>query len=375
MLTGFRRTLAVGMVWGVVVAIAACQRTADVPVQGPARKPSPVTEQPTEQIPPLPVDGDTPEAGTESEPQVPPVEPGAAVETEIEEVPKRSTGVQEAVEAEGGSEEVMQAADGMPSGTPIEGEKGSQPELPTPLVDDPSSLKLLQPSYPIWIDGDDKRVVMVGRVCQRRAPLELFACTRGGKEHESVLAVNTEAWLMHAALLAVDAEPGSPVAFVPEYVPASGTEIEIAVIWEDESGRRRRARAQDWVRDVSALYERFQGVIANQFDDELNLVDQHAAWKSMEHPWVFAGSQFVKDEQTGEGSYLANAEGELICVSNFPTAVLDVPIRSSDSNASLMFETFTERIPPLGTPVTMVLTPVLGERAEDEDGGGVSPGQ
>ena len=104
---------------------------------------------------------------------------------------------------------------------------------------------------------------------------------------------------------------------------------------------------------MAGLYGRFQGVIANQFDDELNLTDQHAAWKSMEHAWVFAGSQFVKEEQTGEQSYLADAEGELICVSNFPTAVLDVPIRSSGSNASLLFEAFTERIPPLGGNVRL----------------------
>ena len=35
---------------------------------------------------------------------------------------------------------------------------------------------------------------------------------------------------------------------------------------------------------------------------------------------------------------------------------MDLPVESSDANADLMFKAFTERIPPLGTPVTLVLT-------------------
>ena len=242
---------------------------------------------------------------------------------------------------------------------PAEEEPAAEPPLPPPLVDDPESLQRLHPAYPVWIDSQGKHVLIVGRICQRRAPLELFACLRGSKEHESVVAVDTKAYVVHAGLLATGAEPGSPVQFVPEFRPASGTEIDVTVVWEDESGRRRQARAQDWIRDVAGIYSMFEGVVANQFDEELNLDDQSAAWKNMEYPWVFAGSQFLKDERTGQQYYQADGEGDLICVSNFPSAVLDVPIRSSDSNAVLLFEAYTERIPPLGTPVTLILTPKL----------------
>lgn len=233
----------------------------------------------------------------------------------------------------------------------------AEPPLPPPLVDDPKSLQRLHPDYPVWIDPQRRNVLVVGRICQRRAPLELFACLRGSKEHESVVVVDSKAYVVHAGLLAIGAEPGSPVRFVPEFQPASGSEIEVTVVWEDESGRRRQARAQDWVRDVAGMYSMFEGVVANPFDEELNLDDQSAAWKGMEYPWVFAGSQFLKDDRTGQQYYQADGEGDLICVSNFPSAVLDVPIRSSDSNAALLFEAYTERIPALGTPVTLILTP------------------
>ncbi len=38
--------------------------------------------------------------------------------------------------------------------------------------------------------------------------------------------------------------------------------------------------------------------------------------------------------------------GDLICVSNFTTAMLDIPIESSQSNEGLMFEASTGKIPP-----------------------------
>jgi hypothetical protein len=132
--------------------------------------------------------------------------------------------------------------------------------------------------------------------------------------------------------LAVGAEAGSPVQFRPKYVPASGSEIEITCVWKDAQGKRQTARAQDWVRNVKT-------------------------GKAMEHPWVFGGSRFLKNPVTGETYYQADADGDLICVSNFPGAMLDLPIESTSSDASLLFEGFTEHIPPRGTPVTLILTP------------------
>jgi len=206
------------------------------------------------------------------------------------------------------------------------------PDLGPPLVDRPEALKQLNDKYPVWIDREKRSVVLVGVVCQRQSPLELFACLRNSKEHEAVLSVPTKAAFVHAALLAVGAEPGSPVQFRPKYVPASGSEIEITCVWKDAKGQRQTARAQDWVRNVKT-------------------------GKALEYPWVFAGSRFQKNPVTGETYYQADADGDLICVSNFPGALLDLPIQSTASDSELLFEGFTEHIPPRGTPVTLILTP------------------
>lgn len=206
------------------------------------------------------------------------------------------------------------------------------PEVGPPLVENADDLVRLDPARPLWIDRAQRRVVMVGLVCARQVPLEMLVCPWQTKEHESVLVVNVRAADVHAALLATGAEAGHPVQYDP-YQAAAGTVIDIGLAWKDEQGQIQHARGQDWVRNMKT-------------------------GKPLDHNWVFAGSGFWVDESTGEKRYMAEG-GDFICVSNFATAMLDLPIESSQSQNDLLYEAFTERIPPLRTPVTIVLDPVL----------------
>lgn len=210
-------------------------------------------------------------------------------------------------------------------------------EAPTaakrPLSKDPPGMMRLSPDYDVWIDAVKKRVVMDGTVCLRQGTLEMFVCLKGTKEHESVVFADTQAYIVHAGLLAVGAKPGSPARFQPEYKPATGTPIDITCIWTDEKGNVHREPAQQWVRNFHTQ-------------------------KALDNNWVFAGSGFYTDEETGKKHYLAEG-GDFICVSNFPGAMLDLPVESSQANTDLLFEAFTEHIPPRGTRVRLVLTPRL----------------
>jgi hypothetical protein len=199
------------------------------------------------------------------------------------------------------------------------------------LSKDPPGMKRLMKGYDVWLDPTHKRVVVDGTVVFREGPLEMLVCPRGTKEHEAILAADTKAYAVHAGLLAVGAEAGTPVQFQPDYKPATGSEIDVELVWTDKDGKVQRARGQDWVQNVKT-------------------------GKALEHPWVFAGSGFWQDEATGEKVYLAES-GDFICVSNFPTAMLDLPVPSSQSNDALVYHAFTERIPPVGTRVRIVLTP------------------
>jgi hypothetical protein len=82
---------------------------------------------------------------------------------------------------------------------------------------------------------------------------------------------------------------------------------------------------------------------------------------------VFGGSLFWTDPDTGKKYYQAE-RGDFICVSNFGTAMLDIPVKSSAENDDLAFQTFTDKIPPLWTPVRLILKPKLKkERARSEE--------
>ncbi|QGJ71143.1 Hypothetical protein PBC10988_28460 [Planctomycetales bacterium 10988] len=196
----------------------------------------------------------------------------------------------------------------------------------------------LHPDYPVWLDKSKKQVVLQGQVCLQRGQLEMLATLRGGKEHESVVSVPTTAQLVHASLIAIGAEPGKPVQYRPEFAAPSGPVLEILVRWIDHESNLQEVHAQDWVR-----YSRTKR--------EMNL------------DFVFAGSFFAKDAQ-GDNHYAAES-GDFICVSNFPSAMADVSHRSSADAADLFFEAFYERIPPIGTPVTLVIRPQKEAQAKE----------
>jgi hypothetical protein len=201
-------------------------------------------------------------------------------------------------------------------------------EAPSP---DNSGLKKITKDHAVYLDLKRKAVVIDGEVCLREGQLEMFACPKGTKEHESVVSLNCTAEQVHAALLAVGAKPGTTVKFDPEYKAATGPIVDVLILWLDEKGEKHKIRAQEWIK-----YGKTE--------------------KEMPFDWVFAGSGFWTEEGTDKVHYMANS-GDLICVSNFNTATLDLPVESSQANASLLFTAFTDRIPPRGTKIRAVLIP------------------
>ncbi|MDR1477697.1 MAG: YdjY domain-containing protein [Planctomycetaceae bacterium] len=206
-----------------------------------------------------------------------------------------------------------------------------------PLVGSNDKLVQLHPKDRIWLEREVGAVVITGRVVLREGMLELFACKTNSKEHESIVSIRVMPELIHAALLAVGAENGKPVQMKPEFVAPSGDEVEVRVKWRDKDGQIKESTAQDWIWDS-----------ANSKEDDK---------KPMKTNWVFTGSQQYKDEE-GNDHYLANETGELFGVSNFVGSILDIPIQSSADNDKLLFSCFTEKIPPIGTLVTIILKPI-----------------
>ncbi len=213
----------------------------------------------------------------------------------------------------------------------------SNPPEEIQTIDIPETWKRLGKKEEIWIDVESKEVIFAGHVCLNAGPLEMFICPAQTKEHESVISAHATALQVHLALVALGATPGKTTSWDPEYRAAYGPTIDITLKWKDpESGKIKTASAKQWIRNVKTK-------------------------KAMEQLWVFGGSQFWDDPASSHKVYYGDA-GELICLSNFSTATIDLNIQSSQSNAGLLFEAFEENIPPLNTKVYAILKP--GKRIE-----------
>jgi len=255
----------------------------------------------------------------------------------------------------------------------------------------------------VLVDKARKRVLLKTQVTLREGSLEQLCCLKQTKEHESILSLDAKAYVVHTALLAVGATVGSPARFNPEFQPPTGQKLEIYVSWADEQEKLHRVPAQQWVR---GLTRRFWGVKLDQlpagvklpkeselrydnklkelswygpmteaqrdeffklskdkaFRDAITSFYEQSQSHEMKADWVFAGSGFYTDEDTGKKFYLAE-DGDLICVANFAGATVDVSVERSSQGEGLLFEAFTERIPPKGTPVTLELIPVVQDDA------------
>ena len=246
-------------------------------------------------------------------------------ESPVQELPPAPSKEQPATARE--VEEPPATADGRPT-------EEAPPEKAPPI---PEGYKPLNKAKTIFFEKREdgtRRVHLLAEVCLREGPLEVFLCKWNTKEHESILHVDADGRDIHLALIAAGAEPGSPVKFVPQYSPATGTVVKVSVTYR-EKGKFKTTAAGTWVKDVKT-------------------------GKDMAHDWVFAGSKFFQDpERPNATPYYCANNGELISLANFPDSMLDLPVKSSKDAADLLFEIQTPRIPPLRTPVLVTLEPIV----------------
>jgi hypothetical protein len=212
-----------------------------------------------------------------------------------------------------------------------DGKKEEQPK-------EPEAKKVeLKKNIFIETQGDKRRVLVNSVVCNRQTILEQLLTKKGGKEHEAVLAADIDARDLHTVLMVAGAEPGTTVVTRPKFMPPTGTTIKIFLEYEKD-GKKVRVRAQEWVRNIKTK-------------------------KELHTDWVFAGSHLIPDpfDKAKKPKYAANF-GDVICISNFDTALLDVPFDSPKDNDDLTFETNTDKIPPEKTAVLVILEPVIEKK-------------
>lgn len=187
---------------------------------------------------------------------------------------------------------------------------------------------------PITVDDADAPLVYLEQVlCGRESP-EIHA----GKEHESLVATNAKGSHIHAGLLLLGLEPGSPVRWSTNEDgsiashPATGPRVQVEFLWVDEDGKSQRRAPQHWIRHAESK---------EQFPDG---------------DWLFSGSLFVTFG--GNEVYDADRSGTLIGLTSFGTEVLswEIPIHHESGIAAPVWSANNDTVPPFETPVRVRLT-------------------
>lgn len=200
----------------------------------------------------------------------------------------------------------------------------------------PAEARLVQPFPGVRVNTVEGVVEIDAVVCLDSGWLEQIACTANTREHEALVVVSARPSHVHAALLMAGFEPGRPGRWtftddVLEFIEPRGTPLDVGVRVETEAGAREHD-VRAWIRDHLGR---------QQFPDA---------------PWVFAGSRFVPDGRGGE-RYAADDSGSVIGLVTFGDEVLGFSKVLADAAQvqAPEWEVDPERIPPVGTPVTVVI--------------------
>lgn len=244
----------------------------------------------------------------------------------------------------------------VPSGAPA-ADDGARKLFPYLRINTQQRWLELDGFVPITVDDPDAPLVY----------LEQFVCGResakiaAGKEHESLVATNAKGSHIHAGLLLLGLEPGSPVKWDTEEdgsiraIDPTGPAVRVEFIWTDEAGQVQTATPQDWVRHAET---------GERFPDG---------------DWVFSGSMFVN---YGAGEvYDADRSGTLIGLASFGGEVLswNAAIHHDSGVATPVWSANNDTVPPFRTEVKVRLY-VVDDAAEpvnggsDADGAGSAPG-
>ncbi len=192
-----------------------------------------------------------------------------------------------------------------------------------------SNERIVEYAPHVRINWNHRRVEVDGEICLREGLLELLVCSTNTREHESIVASPARPLRIYEALGLIGLSPGKPVRYdesAKKWLPPTGQRMRIDVRWTRDD-QTRTVDIGTWTRDIET-------------GDSIP-----------PRAWVFAGSY-----RTDRGAFAADQDGTIVCVVDFASALITLPELRSADNRLLRLEAYKKRIPPTGTPVTLLLS-------------------
>ena len=204
----------------------------------------------------------------------------------------------------------------------------------------PSVTKLDETRYQIGgviLDRKNREIRFPAKVNMAEGLIEYMIILQKGKAHEALLItpvvptdINLAFVLLRYApspeLFSQINETGHPTGIYPE-VPAPvkvAARITMEVEWSD-NGTTRRVPINEWLRD--------------------NAKDAGLA----PGPWLYTGSRF------SGGKFIPDLSGDIAAIMVDSNAMINYP--GTDNEQGVVWFAFPERVPPVGTDVTVIITP------------------
>lgn len=237
----------------------------------------------------------------------------------------------------------LQSAHGQPaegSTGPAEGQASS--DLPQANL----ALEFKLPG--LVVNKEDRCVDIDATVCLVRGPLELIACTKGTKEHESIIAVEAKPIHIHTALLLLGVQAGNPAMRKPLDekgtrwidVPPRGGAVDVFLVVKDKDGKTVERPISDFIKHFD---HGGQGMPADKDADRFPT-----------HTFLFAGSILHGDGE-GPRRYLCDQSGHVISIATFGDEVLCLPEVHSSENGALLWSIDPTHLPALGSKIILRL--------------------
>lgn len=194
-------------------------------------------------------------------------------------------------------------------------------------------------------------------VCLDEGMLELIACTKGTKEHESIVVVHAKPMHIHTALLLLGTQSGNPAMRRPVGeggtrwvdIPPRGDPVDVYLALRNKQGKAVDHPISDFV----ARSDENPDVLVGEQDEHAREDDRENRFPKT---FLFAGSILVGDGP-GPRTYLADQSGSVISIATFGDELLCLPGIHGMDNDSLIWQVDATKLPKVGSKVTLRLRP------------------
>jgi len=234
--------------------------------------------------------------------------------------------------------------------------KGAEPASHHKFAPEKSAAKPARKNFNLpglAVDFQKRCVDVEAMICLDEGMLELIACTKGSKEHESIVAIEARPMHIHTALLLLGANNGNPAMSRPVdeqktrwvHVPPRGDPVDVYLTFDNSEGKKVEHPISDFVTRTERA------------EDNLDADDKVAeADAELPNTFLFAGS-LLQGDGPGPRRYLADHSGNVISIVTFGDELLCLPGMHAKANDALMWQIDATKLPKVGSKVTLRLRP------------------